>query len=70
MTDTDKSRLRVCSDSVAPPDLPPDWQDADTWASWWLAHRIIGERVKAGAPVPPFFRSSKDSEGGPDDAIR
>jgi DNA modification methylase len=42
---------------------PPYDEAADSKASYELAVRAIGERVKAGAPVPEFFRSEKD--GGP-----
>lgn len=43
------------TDTTAPP-LPPDWQETDTWASWWLAHDIIGARVKAGGELPEMFK--------------
>jgi hypothetical protein len=33
------------------------WLEADTWGSWWLAHKLIGQAVKAGEPVPEFMLS-------------
>jgi hypothetical protein len=39
------------------PDLPEDWLEADTWASWWAAHRAIAEQVRAGErELPELFR--------------
>jgi len=39
---------------------PPDWMEIDSKASYDLAIKVIGERVKAGAPVPEFMLSEKD----------
>jgi hypothetical protein len=42
-----------------PPD-PPDYDAvADAMGSYYEAVREIGERVKAGEPVPEFFRSGR-----------
>jgi hypothetical protein len=35
-----------------------DWE-ADAKGCWAEAIRVVGERVKAGDPVPAFFLSSK-----------
>jgi len=35
--------------------------EADTWASWWLAHRVIGEEVRTGRrELPEFFKSRRE----------
>ncbi len=36
--------------------LPLDWQERDARGSYDEAIRVIGERVKAGEPIPDFFR--------------
>lgn len=42
-------------------DLPEDWEQQDAIGSYYVAVAAIGERVKAGEPVPWFFRSSRVS---------
>jgi hypothetical protein len=49
--------------TTAEPDCEYD-AESDMWGSWWLAHDVIGERVKAGAPLPPMFVPRPDREGG------
>ena len=41
-------------------DLPENWEELDFVRSWWLAMKEIGERVKAGEPLPDFFKSERD----------
>ena len=41
--------------SEALPELPEDWMERDLWASWWDAHRAIGEQVRAGRVLPELF---------------
>jgi hypothetical protein len=50
---------------ILPPD-PPDYDAvADAMGSYYEAVRVIGERVKAGEPVPEFFRSGKQYGSNP-----
>lgn len=44
-----------------PEPLPDDWMERDSAASFTEAIRAIGERVKAGAPVPTtgYFASTR-----------
>ncbi len=39
--------------------LPPGWQEQDARDCYYLACRVIGERVAAGAPLPAYFMSDK-----------
>jgi len=48
---------------VSDPDaLPEDWLERDMWASWWEAHRAIGEAVRAGRPLPELFVPREEGE--------
>lgn len=48
------------------PPLPEYDAEADTWASWWLAHAAIGERVRAGEiELPAMFRQRVGGERAP-----
>ena len=51
------------TDIPLPPDaeLPPNWQEIDAFESYNAAIAAIGERVRAGEPVPEFMRSRKAS---------
>lgn len=47
-------------DTRPEPAAAPDFDDhADSLASYHEAVRAIGEKVKAGAPVPQFFLSGR-----------
>lgn len=39
--------------------LPPDWREQDSIGSYNVAVAAIGERVRAGEPVPQFMRSRR-----------
>lgn len=45
------------------PSLPDDWEARDSIGSYTEAIRAIGERVRAGEPVPEFMRSKRDRSG-------
>lgn len=46
------------------PPLTDDELEADTWASWWEAHSVIGEQVKAGRPLPALFEQRVRENAG------
>jgi hypothetical protein len=35
--------------------------ERDMWLSWWLAHWMVGERVRQGGELPEMFRSNKEA---------
>lgn len=51
---------------TAPPRDPPPEYDAerDCWASWWLAHQVIGEDVRAGRREMPDMFKAREGRAG------
>jgi hypothetical protein len=55
--------IGIRDDLVEAMSLPDDWLERDTWASWWAAHRAIGEQVREGLrELPEMFRPSRECD--------
>ena len=57
-----RGNLSPASNTDESKDLPGNWQDPDSLGSWEEGIRFLKEEHKSGAPVPEYFRSTREGK--------